>query len=364
MYVCTNAMQRRFSTFITFVLLMVACSTAKAQLYNHGETIFIDSSAMISIVGDVHTNRDIQGSGRLVFVGTAPQRLDANRHQLPCIDIRNPHHVFLASPANINTALLLRSGKLFLGQHDLQLMPDAIITGSSADRYLVTNGAGQLHRYFNETTSGLVYPVGTERAYLPAFLSTVNDQKKQAAVGIRVEETDKLARDAQSTHYLKAVWYYQSSGLSEQVPIYLQTQYDPFDFLVDNQAQLQPYTHDGKQWRYTDGYYDVTAHKLNARVSTKKGMITAIAPASRMPAIQLYPNPIATKALLTFYAAKAGPIRMVVQDALGKQVMQYRYMSLIGENRFVFNGQSLQSGHYTLRLIAENKQQAIAFIKE
>jgi hypothetical protein len=356
-------MQRRFSTFITFVLLMVACSTAKAQLYNHGETMFIDSSAVISIVGDVHTNRDIQGSGRLVFVGTAPQRLDANRHQLPSIDIRNPHHVFLASPAQINTALLLHSGKLFLGHNDLHLMPNAFISGNSPDRYLVTNGTGVLRRYFNATASELVYPVGTERAYLPAFLTTVNEQRNSSVVGMRVAESDKPANDTKITDYLNAVWYYQSSGLPEQAPIYLQAQYDPVHHLVGNQSLIQAYTHDGKQWRLSDGQHDILLNKLYAHTRSPNGMLTAMAPAASRPAIQLNPNPVTTKAVLRFYAEKAGPIRLVVQDVLGKQVMQQWYHSVPGENRFIFNGQSLKSGRYTLILIADYKQQVISFIK-
>ena len=362
-YACTNAMQIHTPRFITLVFLMLACSTGNAQLYNYGETMFIDSSAVISIAGDVYTNRDIQGTGRLVFLGTVTQRLNANQHQLPSIEVRNSQHVFLTSPARINSALLFRSGKIILGNNNLHLMSDAIIEGNSTDRYIVTNGTGELHRYFNSTVSGLVYPVGTEHAYLPAFLTTVNEQRNPAVVGIRVTETNKPVIDGHCSDYVKALWFYQSSGLSEQEPIYLQTQYDPVHHLVGNQSLVQAYAHDGKQWRFSKGQHDVVLNKLSARLLAKKGMLTAMAPASQVSAIQLYPNPMITKALLTFYAEKAGPIQLVVQDALGKQVMQHRFMSLVGENRFIFNGQSLKSGRYTLMLIADNKQQAVSFIK-
>ena len=347
---------------ITFAFLFVGWSTGYAQLYNHGQAIYIDSSAVVSITGDVHTNRDLFGNGRLVFLGTSSQRLDANQHQIPSIEVRNPHHVFLSSPAHITKALLFRSGKLFLENNDLHLMPGTVIEGVTTDRYIVTNGRGELRRHF-QPTAGLDFPVGTPNAYLPAFITTENEPQHQAAIGIRVQETNKPVTDGQSSDYVKAVWYYQSSGLSEHHPIYVQTQYDPIRHLVGNQSLLQAYTHDGKQWRFSDGHHDVQFHKLYARVLTKKGMLTAMAPDSRAPAMQLYPNPISTKAVLTFYVERAGLVRLVVQDVLGKQVMQSQFMSVFGENQFIINGQSLKSGRYTLILIADNKQQSISFLK-
>lgn len=76
--------------------------------------------------------------------------------------------VNLLSAAYISQNLTLNGGKIDLGDHDLQMISDATLTGASSSQYIITGGTGSLLRTAGGTEKE--FPVGTASNYTPVHI--------------------------------------------------------------------------------------------------------------------------------------------------------------------------------------------------
>ena len=116
--------------------------TVKAQLFIDNATFVIQSGATVTVQGDVTSNVDILGPGKILLAGSANQNITMNGFTIPNLEINNPTTATLLSNARIGTNLNFLNGKISLGTSNLIFPSAATVTGYTNARFLLTNGTG------------------------------------------------------------------------------------------------------------------------------------------------------------------------------------------------------------------------------
>src|SRR4029079_5491474 len=99
----------------------VFCNMASAQLFIDQATFTIQAGATVTVQGDVTSNTDIQGTGKLVLKGSANQNVNMGGFTIPNLEMDNAANVTLTGNLKIGTSLLFTNGKILLGANNLTL---------------------------------------------------------------------------------------------------------------------------------------------------------------------------------------------------------------------------------------------------
>lgn len=154
-----------------FGLAISCCNIATAQLVIDQATFTIQSGATVTVQGDVTSNADIQGTGKIILKGTTNQNVNMGGFTVPNLEVDNTNNVTLTGAAKISGDLLLTNGKILLGANDLTIGSAGTITSASSAKYIVTDGAGKLKKTALSTTA-FTFPVGkSTSSYTPAAIS-------------------------------------------------------------------------------------------------------------------------------------------------------------------------------------------------
>jgi hypothetical protein len=157
-------------------LLVIGClfffpNSSKAQLYINGAQFFIESGATVTVQGDLTSNVDILGTGKVKLNGTGNQNVNMNNFTIPNLEMDNVSNATLTGPVKIGTDLLFTNGRLILGSNDLTMGASATITSPNSSKFVVTNGTGKLVKT-SLGAAAFTYPVGnTTLTYNPMSIS-------------------------------------------------------------------------------------------------------------------------------------------------------------------------------------------------
>lgn len=154
-----------------FGLAVICWNTTSAQLVIDQATFTIQAGATVTVQGDVTSNADIQGAGKIILKGTTAQNVNMGGFTIPNVEVDNTNNVTLTGAAKISGDLLLTNGKILLGANDLTMGSAGTITSASSSKYVVTNGTGKLKK----TGLGAVafnFPIGkSTTSYTPVSIS-------------------------------------------------------------------------------------------------------------------------------------------------------------------------------------------------
>ena len=147
----------------------VVCNIASAQLFIDQATFTIQSGATVTVQGDVTSNVDIQGTGKVILAGTANQNVNMNGFSIPNVEVNNAANVTLTGNAKVAGDVLFTNGKILMGNNSLSLASAATVTGATSAKYFVTNGTG---RVIKAALGSFTFPVGNSTtAYSPLLVS-------------------------------------------------------------------------------------------------------------------------------------------------------------------------------------------------
>jgi len=147
------------------------CNMASAQLFIDQATFTIQAGATVTVQGDVTSNVDIQGTGKVVLKGTANQNVNLGGFSIPNLEIDNMANATLTGNAKVSGDVLFTNGKLLLGNNNLALGSAATITSATNAKYVVTNGTGRLIKAALGATA-FNFPIGNSlTAYSPVAVS-------------------------------------------------------------------------------------------------------------------------------------------------------------------------------------------------
>jgi hypothetical protein len=179
----------------------VLCNIASAQLFIDQATFTIQAGATVTVQGDVTSNVDIQGTGKVILKGTANQNVNMNGFSVPNVEVDNTSNVTLTGNAKIAGDLLFTNGKVLLGNNNLSLANAGTVTGATSAKYVVTNGTGRLIKAALGATA-FTFPIGNSTTtYNPL---TISNAGTADSIGARASAT-VLSAGTSGTAYTKEV---------------------------------------------------------------------------------------------------------------------------------------------------------------
>lgn len=147
------------------------CNVSSAQLVIDQATFTIQAGATVTVQGDVTSNADIQGTGKIILKGSSNQNVNMGGFTIPSLEVDNAANVTLTGSAKISGDLLMTNGKLLLGNNNLTIGSAGTLTGGTSAKYIVTNGTGKLTKTALGA-SAFTYPVGKSTgSYSPVALA-------------------------------------------------------------------------------------------------------------------------------------------------------------------------------------------------
>jgi hypothetical protein len=202
------------ATFLLSATLIVA--QLSAQLFIDNATVFIQSGATVTVQGNVTSNVDIQGPGKLLLKGSANQDVNMNGFTIPNLEMDNTANATLTGNARIGSTMLFTNGKIIQGNFNCRLSDVASVTGAGASKFFETTGTGQLLKEVSANLTNYSMPVGIGAAYYPASITTTGTYAS-ATVGVQGKAGADPNKHPRSTDYLNLYWPITRTGITGTV---------------------------------------------------------------------------------------------------------------------------------------------------
>jgi hypothetical protein len=200
--------------FVTVTALLAV--SGKAQLLIDNATFFIQAGATVTVQGDVTSNVDIQGPGKVLLKGSANQNVNMNGFTIPNLEMDNTANATLLGNARIGTSMLFTNGKIIQGNFNVRLADVATVTGGGASKFFETTGTGQLLKEVSANLTNYVMPLGIGSTYYPASITT-SGTYSSATVGVQSKNGSDPNKHPRSTDYLNEYWPVTRTGVTGTV---------------------------------------------------------------------------------------------------------------------------------------------------
>ena len=259
-----------------FTLLLFGFSAGFGQLKIDNATFFIQPGATVTVQGDVTSNVDIQGTGKLLLKGSSLQNVDMGGFTIPNLELDNAANATLLNTnARIGSSLLFTNGKLQTGNLNLTLSDVAVVTGNNASRFVWTNGTGQLKKELTANITAFELPVGENANYRPAYLTTSGSSFASANFGVRVLGTADASKPPSTASHLNTTWPVTQTGITGGT-VTLEGQYlDPTD-VTGTEANIVGYFNNGTDWSSVGESHNAATNRVSARVTAASGSVSGI----------------------------------------------------------------------------------------
>lgn len=258
------------------VMLMVPAITlaniASAQLVIDNAQFFIQPGASVTVQGDVTSNTDILGTGKIILKGTVNQNINMAGFAIPNLEVDNTANVTLTGNAKIGTSLLFTNGKIIAGANNLTLSDIATTSGQGTGKFVETNGTGQLIKLLTANITLSELPLGAGITYRPAFV-TASGTYASANVGVKVLNIADPNRPPMIADYVLTHWPVTKTGVTGTVTV--TGQYADAD-ISGTEANLKGYYFNGTDWSSASEAHDISLNRVSAPISATSGDIFAM----------------------------------------------------------------------------------------
>jgi hypothetical protein len=200
------------------ILTVCSAQLIHAQLYINSAQLTIQSGASVVVQGDVTSNTDILGAGKLVLKGSANQNVSMSGFSIPNLEIDNTANATLTSNARIGTSMLFTNGKIFAANYNLNLAPAETNSGMGTSKFIETNGTGQVMQELTANVTSKEIPVGMGTNYRPAFLTT-SATYSSATAGFKLLGVSDPNKPPMISDYLTAYWPVTRTGITGTVTV-------------------------------------------------------------------------------------------------------------------------------------------------
>ena len=252
-----------------FLLLgLIVCNNSFAQLYINNATFVIQSGATVTVQGDLTSNTDIQGTGKLLLKGAASQNVNMGGFSLPTLELDNAANATLTGNAKISTGILFTTGKIILGANNLTLADVATVSGQGTGKFLETNSTGQAFKSLTADVTNNEIPVGVGTNYRPAFITSAGTYTN-ATVGVRVVGVADPNKPPMISDYLLTHWPVTKTGVTGAVNI--AGQYLDAADISGTEINLRGYYFDGADWSSANEAHDNTLNTVTASITNSTG---------------------------------------------------------------------------------------------
>lgn len=159
---------------------------------------------------------DASGTGELALTGDGTQQISGlDGSPVGTLSVMGGGQAQLFSPLQIESALWLDAGILALGEHDLTILPGAVIEGQgSASNMIATTGAGSL-RLPVDGAGVYHFPIGTLAggpAYTPISLELIDFEAGASTFLTARIDPSVSGLNPSLNNYVDRAWYLDSTG--------------------------------------------------------------------------------------------------------------------------------------------------------
>ena len=264
-------MKRILIPFVFTFSILFSFIKADAQLYINGGQLYIDSGAFINLKGDLVSNTNINGIGKIILNGTATQNVSMNNFSIPSLEINNTQNISLTSSAKIQQSLSFVNGRVIAGNNDLTLSNNATSSGMGTGKFVETNGTGQLYKELASNVTSFELPVGISTSYRPVFLTTTASAFNNAKIGIQSTASSFSNRPTATTDYLNTYWTISRAGITGSVNAIGQYA-DPSD-VTGTENNLRGCFYNNGDWSLVNSTSDASLNRVGAPIAGNGGVL-------------------------------------------------------------------------------------------
>jgi hypothetical protein len=256
--------------------MLLIAGSAQAQLTISSGAVFnIQTGAIVTVQGDILSNADVTGAGKVILKGTANQNVNMNGFAIPNLEMDNAANATLTGNAKITNSLLFTNGKILIGNNTATLAAAATSAGMGAGKFLETNGTGFVRRELSADISASETPVGAGTDYLPVSLTTVGSTYASASIGVQAKGVATSNKHPRTESFLTAYWPINKTGITGGTTTAVGTYVDPTK-VTGTEADLNGFYWDGTNWSLVGSNQSAVANTVQATVTTNTGDLYAM----------------------------------------------------------------------------------------
>jgi hypothetical protein len=256
--------------------MLLVAGSAQAQLTISSGAVFnIQTGAIVTVQGDILSNADVTGAGKVVLKGSANQNVNMNGFAIPNLEMDNAANATLTGNARITNSLLFTNGKILVGNNTATLAAAATSTGMGAGKFLETNGTGFVRRELSADISASETPVGAGTDYLPVSLTNTGSTYASASIGVQAKGVATSNKHPRTESFLTAYWPINKTGITGGTTTAVGTYVDPIR-VTGTEAELNGFYWDGTNWSLNGSNQNAAANTAGATITTNTGELYAM----------------------------------------------------------------------------------------
>lgn len=262
--------------YLLFPFLALSFAGISQMTIQPGATLFIESGAKVTIQGDLISAANIQGTGTILMKGSGLQTINMNGNTIPNLEIDNPANVALAGAfAKIGNSLVFTNGKLLTSSQDLYIGATATISGHNSNRFIWTDGTGQVRKELTGDITNYEIPVGFNTAYRPVYLTSTGATYAGANIGVRTLGSASANRPPMMANFLNTAWPVTRTGITGGTQSIAGRYVDPSD-VNGNENTLVGYYFNGTDWSSASEAHDATLDRVSMPITAASGELTGM----------------------------------------------------------------------------------------
>ena len=264
-------------TIITATVLL-SVPKSSAQLLIDNATFFVQSGATVTVNGDLTSNVNIQGTGKVLLAGTTNQNVNVNGFTIPNLEINNTSNATLTGNARIGTNLNFVNGKIVLADFNMKFASTANGTGGGVSKFLETTGTGQAQLEVAADIPGgtpFIFPVGSGTDFMPLAVYNTGSTYSSAVIGVQNKGVADPNKHPRTESFLTTYWPITKTGITGGTTNAVGTYVDP-SRVTGTEADLRGIYWDGTNWSLTGGSQDAALNTAGANATASSGKIYAM----------------------------------------------------------------------------------------
>lgn len=268
-------MNNKLLYVLVFALVLLISVDSFAQLNINNATITIESGAVVTVQGNLSSNVNIGGSGKILMKGAAGQTMNMNGFTIPNLEIDNTNNVGLLSDVKVGSSLLFTNGKFQLGSNNMILNAGVTATGMGTNKFIETNGTGSVRRLVTADITNAVMPVGVAADYTPLSVTNTGSTYSSAFIAAQAKGVADPNKHPRSESYLTVYWPVSKTGITGGTTNATGTYVDP-SRVTGTEANLVGMFWNGTSWSRAGGTQNAATNSAGATVSSAAGEIYAM----------------------------------------------------------------------------------------
>jgi hypothetical protein len=270
-------MFKQIKTIAAASLLLLGTATKAQVTISSGAVFNIQSGAFVTVQGDVASNADITGAGKLILKGSANQNVNMNGFVIPNLEMDNAANATLTGNAKITNTVVFTNGKIQIGNNTATLASAVTTTGAGAGKFFETNGTGFVRRELAGDISNSVMPVGAGADYLPVALTNTGSAYAGASIGVQAKATANTNKHVRTESYLTNYWPINKTGITGGTTNAVGTYVDPTGVNIGGiETDLKGFYWDGTNWSLNGSNQNAVANTAGADITTNTGELYAM----------------------------------------------------------------------------------------